>query len=684
MKRILSLAVLSAATLAGCSSQPQPNVTAQLRVLETSDIHANVMDYDYYKGKQDITIGLARTAAMLQAARTEVTNSVLIDNGDLIQGSPMGDYFAATHKDDNFDVHPTHKAMNTMDYTIGNIGNHEFNYGMAFLEQAIKGAQFPYINANVICNVDCGFGKNQGENLFTPYQIIATEIVDNNGDKQQLNIGYIGFVPPQIQLWDKQNLTTENGEQRVKVLGIVEAAQQFVPQMKAKGADIIIAIPHSGLGSSANPMDVEAENATYGIAKVAGIDAILFGHSHSVFPSQRFAAKAASHQLDLDKGTIAGVPAVMPGRWGDNLGQIDLTLSRINGQWQVTNSQAKVRSIYKKNEQGQKVAVAEVEHHHHRSAEIRTSVAAEHQATIAYVNAPLGQSSADMYSFLSLVQDDPTMQVVSNAQIAYAQKHLAPELAELPILSAVAPFKAGGRHSTLADADNYTQVAAGPLTVKSAADLYLYPNTIVALKVTGAEVQQWLECSVNQFNQVDPNSSKPQQLINWNGHRTFNFDVIDGVSYQVDLTEPSRYNAECEQVSDGNRIQELSYTDTNGNQIQGDALASKTFVIITNNYRAFGGSFAGTGNDYIAQEFPDMNRDAVASYIKAQQGKAVDPRADNNWSFKTINSNTTLDLRFETQDSDVAAQFINQNQQRPMTKVGQDELGFAVYRLDLQ
>ncbi|WP_298442001.1 bifunctional 2',3'-cyclic-nucleotide 2'-phosphodiesterase/3'-nucleotidase [uncultured Ferrimonas sp.] len=674
----LSLA-LACGVLSGCQSQTEaPTVTAQLRILETSDIHANVMDYDYYQGRDDLTIGLVRTAAMLAAARSEVSNSVLVDNGDLIQGSPMGDYFAAANKGKAFAVHPAHRAMNTMGYAVGNLGNHEFNYGLDFLQQAIDGAQFPYINANVVCNVDCG-GKAQGEQLFTPYRIIATEITANDGSRHQLNIGYIGFVPPQIMLWDKRNLTAANGEPRVTVMGIVDAAQKFVPQMQAEGADLIIAIPHSGVGSSSNPTDAGAENAVHALTTVAGIDAILFGHSHSVFPSQRFASQAASHNMDLAKGTINGVAAVMPGRWGDNLGQIDLTLRQQNGQWQVVDSQSQARAIYLKNDQGKKVAATEVTRHQARSAQLRALLASEHHATIDYVNAPLGQSSADMFSFLSLVQDDPTMQIVSNAQLAYAEQHLAPALRGMPVLSAVAPFKAGGRHSTLADADSYTQVAKGQLTVKSAADLYLYPNTLVALKVTGAEVKQWLECSANQFNQIDPSSRAPQALINWNGHRTYNFDVIDGVSYQWDLTQPSRYNGECEQVSDGNRVVNLSYRDGNGKVIRGDQFAQQPFVVITNNYRAFGGSFAGTGGDFIAQEFPDMNRDAVAAYIKANQ--QVDPSADNNWSFAPINGQ--VDVHFETQHSAIAAAFIKANQAKPMTQVGQDELGFAVYRLDM-
>lgn len=265
-KTLLAISVTAAFGLVACNSndnseKESESYSAQLRVLETSDIHANVMDYDYYQSKFDITIGLARTASLIDAARSEVANSVLVDNGDLIQGSPMGDYIASEFsKGIEFDVHPTHKAMNILGYEVGNIGNHEFNYGLDFLEKTIAGADFPYISANVYCLADCWEGKEEGDNLFTPYLIKATEIIDDAGEIRSINIGYIGFVPPQILQWDRNHL-----DGKVKVAGIVESAEKFVPEMKAKGADIIIAIPHSGIGSSENPGDVNAENATYAL-----------------------------------------------------------------------------------------------------------------------------------------------------------------------------------------------------------------------------------------------------------------------------------------------------------------------------------------------------------------------------------------------------------------------------------
>lgn len=676
-KKILAVMITATLGVSACGSDDEPIVQADLRVLETTDLHTNIMDFNYYSGKVDPTIGLVRTASLIHAARTESKNSVLVDNGDLLQGSPMGDYMAKVGLQMG-DVHPAYKAMNLLDYEVGNIGNHEFNYGLDFLNKSLHGAKFPYINANVYCADDdgCWNGVKKGEHLFTPYIIKEKQIIDSEGNNQTIKIGYIGFVPPQILLWDKQNLTG-----KVTVEDIVATAKKYVPEMKAKGADLIIAIPHSGIGSTENPGDPMAENATYALTNVKDINAIMFGHSHSIFPDAKYADLP---NTDVTKGLLNGVPAVMPGRWGDNLGVVDFKLERKDGKWSVLSASTKARPIY---DGATKTPLVE------RDQEIIDAVAAEHQGTLTFVDQPIGVAAADMYSFLTLVQDDPTVQIVSDAQIANVKAKLPEALKDLPVLSASAPFKAGGRHGTTSDADQYVQVDKGALTFKNAADLYLYPNTMVAVKATGAELKDWLECSANQFKQIDPNKTAPQELINWDGHPTYNFDVLDGLTYKIDVTQPSKFDRDCAVVNaNANRIVDLSYTDENGKVFTGEEFAAKEFIVASNNYRAFGGKFAGTGSDHVVLELPDTNREALAAYITAQSqfneatGKyegTVNPSADYNWDFKTINTNVTLDIRFQTQDSDKAATFIEANKQREMKKISKDELGFAVYSINL-
>ncbi|MDF3828394.1 MULTISPECIES: bifunctional 2',3'-cyclic-nucleotide 2'-phosphodiesterase/3'-nucleotidase [unclassified Pseudocitrobacter] len=626
--------------------------TVDLRILETTDLHSNMMDFDYYKDSATEKFGLVRTASLINAARAEAANSVLVDNGDVIQGSPMGDYAAAKGLKAG-DTHPVYKAMNTLDYVVGNLGNHEFNYGLDFLHKAIAGAKFPYINANII-------DVKSKKPLFTPYLIKETTVKDKDGATHTLRIGYIGFVPPQIMTWDKANL-----DGKVTVNDITETARHYVPEMRKNGADVVVVIAHSGL--SADPYKAMAENSVYYLSEVPGVDAIMFGHAHAVFPGKDFADIKG---VDLDKGTLNGVPAVMPGMWGDHLGVVDLVLNNDSGKWQITSSKAEARPIY--DTTAKKSLAAE-------DSKLVEILKADHDATREFVSKPIGKSSDNMYSFLSLVQDDPTVQVVNMAQKAYVEHYIQgdPDLAKLPVLSAAAPFKAGGRKN---DPASYVEVEKGQLTFRNAADLYLYPNTLVVVKASGKEVKEWLECSAGQFNQIDPTSTKPQSLINWDGFRTYNFDVIDGVTYQIDVSQPARYDGECQTVNPkAERVKDLKFK---GKPIDPNA----TFLVATNNYRAYGGKFAGTGDGHIAFASPDENRSVLASWISAESKRAgaIHPAADNNWRLAPIASKAALDIRFETSPSEKAAAFIKQKAQYPMKQVATDDIGFAIYQVDLR
>lgn len=642
----VSIAVLSGLLSLSTNLMAQ---TIQLRVIETTDIHSNVMDYDYYKDKPSETIGLTRTATLVKKAQDEATNSVLVDNGDLIQGSPMGDYIAARGMTKE-QIHPVYQAMNLLNYDVGNIGNHEFNYGLEFLNDSLHGAAFPYISANV-------FNAKTGKHYFAPYLIKTHLMTDTEGKKHEIKVGYIGFVPPQIMVWDKKNL-----EGKVIAKDIKETAEKLIPEMKAKGAQVIIAIPHSGL--SQDKYKTLAENSVYYLADVKGIDAIAFGHSHAVFPGSNFDNIPG---VDNKKGTIKGIASVMPGRWGSHVGIMDLQLEKEGEQWKVTPIKSEARPIF----QEKSIAKADTK--------MRDILEKTHNETRKFVNQPIGKADDVMYSFLALVQDDPTIQIVNLAQKNYVERFIQgdPDLEGLPVLSAAAPFKTGGRKN---DPHNFTEVESGVLTFRNAADLYLYPNTLVALKVNGKEIKEWLECSAGQFNQIDPSKTSQQHLINWDGFRNYNFDIIDGVNYQIDVTQPARYDSHCKLINpNSHRIKNLTYKNKAIDMAQ-------PFLIATNNYRAYLGQFPGTGSEKIAFAAPDEVRSIVSNYISQvtkEKGK-VTPTADNNWSFTPIKTDQKLNLVFETSPSEKAANFIKEKGQYKMEKLGTDNIGFALYRIDLK
>ncbi|MGG1663216.1 bifunctional 2',3'-cyclic-nucleotide 2'-phosphodiesterase/3'-nucleotidase [Brevibacillus sp. NRS-1366] len=651
-KQMLAAFLLSSSLVVGAISFPLTPVSAassstlKLRLLETTDIHTNIVNYDYYQDKSTDEFGFAKTATLIKKAREEATNSILIDNGDLLQGNPLGDYVAKIDPLKDGETHPVYKAMNLLNYDLGNIGNHEFNFGLEHLDRSLKGAKFPYINSNVYVD-DKDNNPNNDKNVFTPYQILERKFKDESGKEVTLKVGVIGFVPPQIMQWDKANL-----EGKVITKDIIETAKKFIPEMKQKGADIIVAVPHSGLG----PVEAAAnlENASYQLSKVEGIDAILFGHSHLVFPGPGFENIPG---VDGAKGTINGKPAVMPGYWGNNLGVIDLTLTQANGKWKVAESTSKAIPIYDK---ANKASLADADQ------TVLAAVKEDHDHTVEWVRSAVGKTASPIFSYFALVQDDPSIQIVTNAQKWFVEKNIkGTEYDGIPVLSAGAPFKAGGRNG----ASYYTNIPAGTIAIKNVSDLYIYPNTLKAVLINGSTLQEWLERSAGQFNQIDVKKSEEQPLVN-EAFPTYNFDVIDGVTYQIDVTQPSKYAIDGTLANKGaNRIKNLSY---NGKPVK----AEDKFIVVTNNYRASGGgSFPGLDGSNIVIDSPDENRQVVIDYILNQ--KDINPAADNNWSFAPVNAKVNVTFTSSPDAKPFAEKMSN------LKFINVLENGFAKFSIDL-
>ena len=643
---LLSFIAAVAAAFAGAAVADDARV--RLRIMETTDLHMHVVDYDYYQDRKDVTVGLARTATLIRQARAEVPNSLLVDNGDLLQGNPLGDFVARERGLADGEIHPMYKAMNLIGYDVANVGNHEFNFGLEFLQRSIAGADFPYVSANVFHD-DGDEDEGNDRPYFEQYRVLERTVTADDGSEHVLKVGFIGLVPPQIMQWDMTHLAG-----RVIARDMVDTALQLVPEMRAAGADIVVAIPHSGMTVvTRQGMD---EHATYYLSKVPGIDAILFGHSHLVFPSATFAGLGG---VDLDAGTINGVPATMPGAWGSHLGWVDLELVRDDGAWRIVRGSGHVRPIAGQRD-GETVALVEPD------PEILAAVRDDHAAAVDYVRTGVGELTAPVNSFFALVRDDPSVQIVSDAQRRYVERMIrGSEYYDLPVLSASAPFKSGGRDG----GDYYTDIAAGDIALKHVADLYVYPNLLRAVLMTGAEVREWLEMSASIFHRIDPAVTKEQPLIN-RSYPSFNFDVIDGVSYRIDVSRPPRYDPDGNLVNpDSHRIVDLRHA---GEPVTGDAV----FVVATNSYRAGGGGhFPGMDGDNIVIEAPDSNRDVLADYILAS--KVIDPRADGNWSFAAIDGDVLVTFRSALRaERHIGAE-------SPIELLGADEQGAGRYRIRL-
>ena len=465
------------------------------------------------------------------------------------------------------------------------------------LEHGLARAEFPIVCANV--------ERVGGGMLIEPWRIFEQSFEDEAGTKHVLNIAVIGFVPPQIMQWDKANL-----ERKVTATDIVEAAQKYLPEIALAHPDLTIALCHSGIAGGERKGG--EENAALHLAKVDGIDVILTGHQHLTFPGGKEFNNIPG--VDVKAGTLHGKPAVMAGFWGSHLGLIDLELTKEGNAWKVANFRTEARPIY---DRVDRKIVPKVD----SDAVVMAAAQAGHDATLKYVREPVGTTAVPIHSYYSLVADDASVKLVAEAQSWYVADQLkASAFKDLPILSAAAPFKAGGRGG----ANYFTEIKPGPLAIKDMADIYIYPNTIRVVKITGAQVREWLERSAGVYNQIDVAKGGEQELINQK-FPAYNFDVIAGVQYKIDPTQASRYDDNGKVVNaDAHRIKELTY---NGKPVTDD----QQFIVVTNNYRAGGGgNFPGVDGTTIVFEAPDLTRDAIMRYIIEK--KEVSPKADGSWS----------------------------------------------------
>jgi 2',3'-cyclic-nucleotide 2'-phosphodiesterase/3'-nucleotidase len=650
--------------LTGCSNLP-PTVPigaqATLAVLETTDLHANVLGYDYYKLAPDATLGFERTATLIRQARKEFPNTLLLDNGDTIQGTALADYQAKVAPVSCGEAPAIYKAMNALGVEGGSLGNHDFDYGLDYLQQVTggrfdaegvtrrdqpcAGAAFPVVLANVL-------SLKTGKPLFPPYRILDKRITATGPDGKPLQaavkVGIIGFTTPAIMGWDKRWL-----EGRVRTEGWREAAERYVPEMRAQGAELVIAIAHGGLDGK--PYSSDMENGAWHLAQVPGIDALLIGHAHEVFPNA--ASKSPAFNLpgvDKARGTVHGVPTVMAGLWGKQLGVIGLRLRHDGKRWLVERDHTTVETRSVVGADKRPVAA---------DPEIAPLVAAEHEATIKYVKTPIGSTDFRMSTYFADVGDVSAIQVVNQAQADYLARYVKaslPQYAALPVLSVSAPFKSGA-----AGPGDYTDVASGAIALNNAADLYLYPNTLIGVKVNGAGLRAWLERAAERYNTIDPSRTAPQELVS-PSFAGFNLDLLTSpdVRYEIDVSQPPQ-----------RRIKSLSYKGATVSDQQ-------EFLIATNNFRASGGGgFPGLDGSNIIVAAPGANRDILIAYV--QSAKALTRSANGSarsWRFAPLATRGPVVFRSAPGKLALA-------REAGLTNVSElqadDGRGYAIYRIDL-
>ncbi|WP_341366645.1 bifunctional 2',3'-cyclic-nucleotide 2'-phosphodiesterase/3'-nucleotidase [Yoonia sp. BS5-3] len=614
------------------SAIDQPKMTtAPLRILETTDLHMQLLNYDYFSDKPDPETGLIQLVDSIKQAQSELGPACLLfDNGDLLQGNPLADYLA-THGLHGT-THPMIAALNALGYDGMALGNHEFDYGLDFLRESLKGAAFPIICGNLTVK--------EGPAIAAPYVILDRMLTCSDGQERSIKIGVTGFAPPQITQWDGAVLAGAIAAQ-----DIVQSAQQLVPDMKSAGADLIIALCHSGIKESKAVPGME--NAAVPLAAIDGIDVVLTGHTHELFPGTD---KPGTAEVDPVAGTLHGKPAVMPGFYGRWLGVIDLEL-RWNGQnWSIHKHQT---TLQKGGSTGKGAALRE---------KILKSAEPAHQGTLAHIRQPIAATENRIHSYFATVGPDASQQLLANAKMRHIRSAMQDsQWADLPVIAATAPFRFGDR----AGVGHYIDIPAGPITLRDAAAIYPFANTLCAVLRNGAELRTWLERAAAHFMQIQP-GRQDQPLVHPHS-AGYNFDTLFGLNYEIDLAKPARFDSDGRVVKpDATRIKSLNFQ---GKTVDED----DQFIVATNSYRTYGGGGVLTVNsNNILYTSAQSTRDILIDDLRKRRDATI--TTSSPWRL-TGYAQTSGMFR----SSPKAQGLLTER----MTHLGGDSDGFDRYRLNL-
>ncbi|MEV6110049.1 5'-nucleotidase C-terminal domain-containing protein [Streptomyces sp. NPDC051940] len=500
-------------------------------VMGTTDLHGNVFNWDYFTDaeftdRSNNDVGLAKISTLVDQVRAArgAGNTLLIDAGDTIQGTQLSYYYAKVDPitAESGPVHPMAQAMNAIRYDAAALGNHEFNYGIPLLRKFEEQCDFPLLGANAL-------DAKTLKPAFPPYSmhVLRTPL------GRDVKVAVLGLTNPGIAIWDKANV-----QGRMVFPGLEEQAAYWVPRLRSMGADVVVVSAHSGSSGTSSYGDQlpYIENAAALVAEqVPGIDAILVGHAHTEIPEYRVANKETGKEVVLSE----------PLKWGQRLTLFDFSLVWERGRWVVESVGASVLNSNTVPEDPAIVALLDD----------------EHRKVVAYVNQVIGSNDAEMRSVEAPWKDVPIIDLINHIQEETVRTALAgTEYAALPVVSQAACFS------------RTALIPAGQVTIRDVAGLYVYENTLEARILTGAQLRDYLEYSARYY--VQTAAADPLDLAkitNAGGTPDYNYDVVSGLSYDVDIAQPA-----------GSRIRNVTF----GGAPLDDAAR---FVLAVNNYRANGG-----------------------------------------------------------------------------------------------
>lgn len=349
--------------------------TDTLFILQTTDMHGNIYPYDYFTDQPDENRGLAKIYSRVIEYRKNHRNVILIDSGDLLQGTPLAYYF--NHNDKEL-THPLILTMNYMGYDAFTVGNHDIEQGLFVYKKAENESKFPWLSANA--------SLEDKRTYYPPYTII-----ERNG----LKIGILGLTTPGIPMWLDKNLYPG-----VSWEDMVSTARKYAAELRPK-VDILVGSFHAGFNADYSQAQSDAaglpnENASAWVAeKVNGFDAVFAGHSHRAGPMK----PGIENKMSFNYGPLR----LNAGHWGENLGVARIILSKDKSGWKVTDKQGWLESV-RYIEPAQ--SILELTEYYHKK-------------TLDYIRTQIGTLKTPISASNARFEDTALMDLINDAQLDF-------------------------------------------------------------------------------------------------------------------------------------------------------------------------------------------------------------------------------------------------------------------------
>ena len=433
--------------------------TAHVVIVATTDVHGHLMPWDYVQDRA-APWGLVRVARVVDSLRAAYAGAVvLLDGGDLIQGNPFATYFATVRPRQ---VHPVVDALNAMRYDAAVLGDHDFDFGLEVLDRTVSQAAFPVLGANV-------YRADRDTAAFAPH------VMFNRGG---VRVGVTGLTSPGPMVWDAAQLRG-----RLRIQPVAAVAGEAVARVRAAGADLVIALVHSGMSgaSSYDTTGVGAEHDALALARVSPRpDLVVVGHSHG----------------RMRDTVVDGVHFVQPQAWARSASVIHAWLVRADGR------AARVVRL-----QAEEISLGDVAPDPVLVGRLQDA----HEEARYWAGQPLGVAEGDWSSREARVRDTPFMDFLTGA----LQRRAGAQLAAL------------GAHTTTVG------FGPGPVRVRDVAGAYPEESTLRAVRIDGARLKEFLEHGARYFRTWAPG----QPLIN-DSVQGADFAIVAGVTYGIDISQP--------------------------------------------------------------------------------------------------------------------------------------------------